>query len=120
MTAPAGNPEPQLTLTILARYRTVIFQNRGFVFEPGQDEVTQRERLCRLRPDIDSAEDLIRVYETGVAYKLLMVDSQGKLPSPTDLALILGLPWDDPVHVEYCSEILQQALRMESGVAEDC
>jgi uncharacterized LabA/DUF88 family protein len=120
VTTPAGQSEAQLTLTILARYRTVIFQNRGFVFEPGQDEVTQRERLCRLRSDIGTAEDLIRVYETGVAYKLLMVDNVGKVPSPADLALILGLPWDDPEHLEYCREILQQATRMETSVAEEC
>lgn len=118
--APACHSDAHLTLTILARYRTVIFQNRGFVFEPGQDEVSQRERLCRLRPDIGSAEDLIRVYETGVAYKLLMVDTVGKTPTPADLALILGLPSDDPEQLDYCRDLLQQATRMEASVAEEC
>ncbi len=118
--APAGHADARLTLTILARYRTVIFQNRGFVFEPHQDEITQRERLCRLRPDIVSAEDLIRVYETGVAYKLLMIDTEGKAPTPADLALILGLPCDDPDYLDYCQDILQQATRMEASVAEEC
>lgn len=107
--------EPMLTSTILARYRTVIFQNRGFEFAPDQESVPQRDRLTRLRDHVRSADDLIRLYELGVAYKVIKVSGDDDLPTPSQLAEILGLVADDPTQLGYASELLDQAVRIDES-----
>ena len=107
--------EQMLTATILARYRTVIFQNRGFEFAPDQETVPQRDRLTRLRDHVRSADDLIRLYELGVAYKVIKVSADEDLPTPPQLAEILGLVTDDPRHLGYAAELLDQAVRIDDS-----
>lgn len=100
----ADAPMP-LSVTVLARYRTIIYHSRGFVFEPDQQDRPHRERLLRLREDIDSTDALIRLYEGSIAYKInAAVDDN--LGAET-LANVLGLNPEDESALEYCRELIE-------------
>lgn len=106
MLAAADDAENRLSVTILNRYKTMIYQNRGFVFEPNQSDRPQRERLMRLRDDIDSADNLILLYESSVAYKIVDAAGGSGVVSPEDLAEILGLARDEEDNINYCQQLL--------------
>ncbi|HEX9741615.1 MAG TPA: NYN domain-containing protein [Nitrospiraceae bacterium] len=88
----SGSDTP-LSVTILSRYRSMIYHSRGFKFEPNHEDRPQRERSMRLRGGVDSGEDLVRLYEGTVAYKIM--DAADEDVSASTLADVLHLPSDD-------------------------
>lgn len=99
----ADSPTP-MSVTVLTRYRTIIYHSRGFVFEADQSDRPHRERLMHLREDIESAGDLIALYEGSVAYKINAA-TQGGI-TPATLADVLGLDGTDADTLDYCAELL--------------
>jgi hypothetical protein len=97
--------EPPLSITVMSKYRTIIYQGRGFVFEPNQDALPQRERLARLREDIDSESDLVRLYEASIVYKVAGTCRDEPL-QPEDVVELLGLDGISREEISYSEELI--------------
>ena len=102
----AADGDLRVTVTVLAKYRTVLYQSRAFVTEPDQENAPQRERLMRLQEDINSAESLVFQYEKSIAYKVAdAVDGKDNVVL-ADFAEVLGLSRDNADDLAYCQSLL--------------
>jgi len=101
-----------LTVTILSGYWSILYQNRGFVFEPNQDNMIHRERLCRLKENINSSESLIRVYENAITYKVMAAMQSERSLLPEELCEILGLSKEDSDNLDCCMQLMHESKHM--------
>jgi uncharacterized LabA/DUF88 family protein len=97
-----------LTVTILSKYQTVLWQARSFEVEPGQSEPV-RQRRIRLLSSLRDPDQFVRHYEKSIVYKVI-----GRVPEITSdkICDLLGLPLDDPSAVEYAGDLLRDSRRM--------
>jgi hypothetical protein len=99
--------ELQLSISVLAKCQTMLWQARAFQVDPGQQDLPNRERLMRLDSSIRSTEDLIFRYESSVAYKLMEAGQDMREPiGEALLGEVLGLA-DSKENREYCTALIR-------------
>ncbi len=101
----ASDSDVRLSVTILARHKTMIYQARGFTYDPDQNGRPQRERLMSLREDVNSANAFVRIYEQNVAYKIVSAAGEGAEVTASTLADVLGLS-NGEADLGYCLSLL--------------
>lgn len=99
----------QLTVSILSKYYSIFWQSKIFTVDPDQQELLGRERLTRLMPEVADADDLVRVYEQAITYKLAEAARQAnKAVEVAFLRDLLGLE-DSVDNVTYCQQLIDHA-----------
>lgn len=99
---------PDLSVTQISRYLTALYQARAFEPEHDHQDLPLRQRSMRLRPEIETAEDLVKVYEGNVVYKV--VANKGDIELSTDLLCeVLGLDPDDEEQKRYCRDLVAES-----------
>ena len=97
----------RLSVSILSKYGTFLFQAHAFRIQPNQETLSQRERLMEFKETITSLDDFICVYEANVAYKLSNVVDGDANVDTTLLAKVLGLK-SDTTSITYCTDLLNR------------
>lgn len=106
---------PPLPMTKIVKYARMLRYSRVLLLASGQEGVLFRERLMRLRPDVDSPEAMVLAYETGAVMRLV---NGGDSPiGPTDVAAVLALDRSDGRDLEYCTRLLANAQDLARTVA---
>ena len=97
-----------LSVTVLVRYSSILYQARTFVMQE-QPDIPFRQRMICLPETITSADDFVRRYEFSVAFKIATIHDD--LDSET-LARVLGIE-EDEANVEYCNGLLEEVRNAE-------
>jgi uncharacterized protein (TIGR00288 family) len=91
-----------LSITVLSRYHSVLWQSYSFDVLPGQ-EVPVKQKRVRLKEPLRDPAAFYRHYEESIAYKV--VTKANRSIRPEVLCDLLGLEQEDG-NLEYCEGIL--------------
>lgn len=105
-----------LTVSLLSKYQSILWQSRAFSVEPDQQDKPMRERLLRLDLDVHTEIDLIQKYEASIVYKLVSAARTNHEKLTTDVLMaVLGIQESGAAR-EYCAQLMaRQAHRLGSG-----
>ncbi|MEJ2209761.1 MAG: NYN domain-containing protein [Anaerolineae bacterium] len=92
-----------LSITVLSRYHSVLWQSYSFDVLPGQDVPVKQKRV-RLKEPLHELAAICRHYEESIAYKV--VTKVNRRVRPEVLCDLLGLAQND-ASTEYCEGILR-------------
>lgn len=95
-----------LTVSLLSKYQSILWQSRTFSVEPDQQDKPMRERLLRLNSDVRTEIELIQRYESSIAYKLVSAAKASSEKLTADILIaVLGIEESNTAR-EYCAQLL--------------
>ena len=102
----ANSPETTPETSTIQGFLSILYHVRGFSILPNQGDLPKNERAMRLRHDVETEEDFVRLFESAVAYKIKSAAGFNTYIPPPLLAGVLGLPAEDKEVLDYCRFLL--------------